>query len=137
MRNRPYGRSSWRRGHDLTSSERDNIIMKWIKVDAPKRKRDYRFKYVRLLEIPPSSSFDFQKGAMRPPLPIRFGDIAQIYMRRKPEELDRLPLKIAESFSPKILELKWDCPHCGATHSFYVPEHWIEEGKIEFVEKGK
>ena len=107
----------------------------WVRIDAPKRKADWRYKWLRLLELPPAQAYDWANDRLYDPLPIQIGDVARIYMRRKYIEIDHIVGKgRIREFGIGVIELRWPCPHCRHEHAVYIPEPWIAQGKAEFVE---
>lgn len=92
---------------------------------------------IRLLAVPPSPQYNWCKNKMYPPLPVQVGDIATIYMRRKIDEISVPRELYLPLYTERVLELRWQCPHCRHDHTLYVPEGWIAEGKVKFVEQDK
>ena len=107
----------------------------WIDVPAPVCKVDWRFKYLRLMALPPEQNLKSSDG--RKTLPIEKGAIVKINMRRHARET--WSMCSVPDVSPwgdvRVLELEWHCTFCGSTHRFYIPESWIAEGKAVFVER--
>ncbi len=96
--------------------------MNWNRVEPPKRKADWRYKHLRLLATPPPARYDFIKNE---PIPVacKPGDVARIYMRRHVRELsDSVPYCLRAAYGARLLELDWECPHCMANHTLYIPK---------------
>lgn len=109
--------------------------MSWKAVSPPARKADWRYKHLRLLAFPPSSKYDWENNRPFPPLPVQIGDVAQIYMRRDYGDIkDVVGHGLEQEYGKRVLEVYWKCPHCEHSHSLFIPESWIAEGKAEFVE---
>lgn len=109
--------------------------MSWKTIDVPKTKVEWRDKYLRLMEAPPSCRYDGLAHKSHDPLPVTIGDIAQIYMRRNLDEVPWwTPPDLKEYFGKRVIELVWKCPHCANPHHLIIPESWIAEGKAIFVE---
>lgn len=124
-------------GYETVSRVQQNEggSMNWHPVEPPKRKADYRDKYLRLRATPPPATYDWKNEVQGQPLPVQPGDIAQIYMRRAYRDIEDVVGKGFEHiYGERVLELKWICPHCGHSHRLFIPEAWISEGKAEFVE---
>lgn len=107
----------------------------WVTVQPPKKKADWRFKNVRLLELPPEQNL---KGgrAGQTTLPLEKGVIVKILTRRNAKEtwsVCSVP-DVSNWGDVRVLELEWNCPFCGSVHRFFIPETWIAGGKAEFVE---
>lgn len=110
-------------------------MMAWRKVDAPRTKAEWRDKFIRLNETPPSCRYDGLNNKPVPPLPIKPGDVAKIYMRRNLAEVTWWVPSTSEAyFGKRVLEIIWHCPHCDNPHHLIIPETWIGEGRAEFVE---
>lgn len=105
--------------------------MEWQEVPAPHRKADYAGKRLRLLETPPKQRHKYDPS---PELPIQPGDMAQIWMRRSFRDAECMDVDIKSWPEGRILELRWQCPFCAELHSVLIPESWIAEGKVVFVE---
>ncbi|MDE6734984.1 MAG: hypothetical protein K2J64_05915 [Desulfovibrio sp.] len=105
--------------------------MDWKEVPAPRRKADYAGKRLRLPETPPKQRHKYDPS---PELPIRPGDVAQIWMRRSFRDAECGDVDISSWPEGRILELRWECPFCAALHPVLIPESWIEVGKAVFVE---
>lgn len=109
--------------------------MVWKKIEPPKKKADYRYKYLCLLASPPPSKYDWANGRLYPPLPVQPGDVAQIHMRRDYREIEQIVgHNLEQTYGKRVLELRWKCPHCDHAHEVFIPESWLAEGKAEFVE---
>lgn len=109
--------------------------MDWKRVGSPKKKSDYRYKFLRLLASPPPSKYDWLNRKQLPPLPVAAGDVVRISMRRAYGEIESvIGHGFEEVYGLRVLELEWKCPHCEHPHKLFIPESWIAEGKAEFVE---
>lgn len=109
--------------------------MSWKKVETPKKKADWRYKILRLQEVPPSCRYDGAHDRIVPQLPIQIGDVAKIERRRDISEVNWwMSQEQKETFGKRVLELVWICPHCDHPHHLIIPESWIAEGKACFVE---
>ena len=105
-------------------------------IPAPKRKADYRGKQVRLLHTPP------MEGVLPGASQIRQDCLKNnirlyIDMRRSAADtahINHLP-DVSAWGDIRVLQLRYICPRCKASHVVIVPEHWIEEGWLEFVEE--
>ncbi|WP_346667373.1 hypothetical protein [uncultured Desulfovibrio sp.] len=88
----------------------------WRRVDAPRYKKDYRDKYV--------TAEDFS--------PARVGD-----MTSPPDgAVCRVERRYSECAGQEFqLILRWHCPHCGLSCCIVVPESWIRDGRLVFVER--
>lgn len=102
----------------------------WKHVLPPVKKADYRYKHLRLLATPPG-----QRPEQRV-LPVQFGDVVKITMRRNARETCQLVSvnDVSNWGDVRVLEVSWPCPHCGHAHHFIIPESWIVDGKAVFVE---
>lgn len=105
--------------------------MSWKDVPVPTRKADYRFKYLRLLAVPPRQAI-----IGKPELPVKIGDVVHIFMRRSYDDAGDLWTRDISGWPrERILEVEWNCPHCDQMHRILIPEAWIAEGKAVFVEQ--
>lgn len=88
----------------------------WRRVDPPRYKKDYRDKFV--------TSGDFS--------PVRVGDMAA-----PPDgAVCRVESRYSECAGQEFqLLLLWRCPHCGLICHVSVPESWIRDGRLVFVER--
>ena len=107
----------------------------WKEVERPAKKADYRYKYLRLLAVPPEQSIISGQSGQRE-LPVRTGDVVKIYMRRSAEETQHVVSvnDVSAWGDARVLEVEWPCPHCRHTHHVMIPESWIAENKAVFVE---
>ena len=87
----------------------------WRRVATPRYKKDYKGKYVTAEDFSDVRS-EFRKS---PP------DGAVCLMARRASE------GAGHEF---LLYLKWRCPNCGLDTHFWVPESWIKNGRLVFVE---
>ena len=87
----------------------------WRRVATPRYKKDYTGKLV--------TAADFSRARCgnltSPP------DGAVCLMERRASE------GAGHEF---LLHLKWRCPNCGLDTHFWVPESWIKNGRLVFVE---
>ena len=88
----------------------------WRRVDAPRYKKDYRDKFV--------TAGDFS--------PVRAGDMAS-----PPDgAVCRVERRYSEGPGQEfLLLLLWRCPHCRLICHVSVPESWIRDGRLVFVER--
>ena len=107
----------------------------WKEVERPARKADSRYKYLRLLAVPPEQRIVGGQSGQRE-LPVRTGDVVKIYMRRSAEETKHVVSvnDVSAWGDARVLEVEWPCPHCRHTHHVMIPESWIAENKAVFVE---
>ncbi len=105
----------------------------WKEIPAPANKADYRYKYLRLLAVPPVDGM--RRSPETPPLPVRINDVTKISMRRAAKDTWCVSLPNVSAWGDvRVLELEWKCPHCDQGHRILIPENWIAEGKAVFVE---
>lgn len=88
----------------------------WRRVATPRYKKDYKGKYVT------AEDFSYARGEIMKSPP----DGAVCLLERRASE------GAGHEF---FLYLKWSCPHCGLSTDFCVPESWITQGKLVFVEQ--
>lgn len=88
----------------------------WRAVEAPRFKKDYVNRHVRAEDL----------SAVRPPDRHAPPDGAVCLVLRRYKEGS------APSFD---LLLEWRCPHCGLRAHVSVPETWIADGRLVFVER--
>lgn len=112
--------------------------MFWIAVPPPIRKPDWRYKHMRLLAVPPKQRIPGDPTGQRE-LPVQIGDVVKVYMRRRAEETAHVCSisDVSTWGNVRVLEVEWDCPHCGHPHHIMIPESWVAEGDAVFVEKDK
>lgn len=105
----------------------------WTEIPTPPRKADWRFKYLKLLALPPEQNLKGSDG--RRSLPLEVGAIVKIEMRRKASDTWAMPSRpdVSKWGDLRVLEVIWCCGYCGSSHSFFVPETWVAEGKAVFV----
>lgn len=87
----------------------------WRRVAPPRFKKDYRDKYV--------TAEDFSRA--------RYGD------RKVPPDgaVCLVERRYSEGAGQEFqLLLRWHCPYCGLSGCVIVPESWIGDGKLVFVE---
>lgn len=88
----------------------------WRRVEPPRFKKDYRDKYVM--------AEDFSR--------VHWGD-KQVPPNGAVCLLER---RYAEGAGQEFqLLLGWHCPYCGLHSRVSVPESWIEDGRLVFVER--
>lgn len=98
---------------------------------APKKK-DYIGKHLKIMVDGP-----VRRGYPKVPSPIRAGNILSIASRVNlahaaiggypiPDNLDK---------DERIAVVHWNCPTCGGKHREGLPESWIKDGRLVFVEK--
>jgi len=103
----------------------------WIEIPIPPRKSDWRFKKLRLLELPPKQG----NGRITMKLPFEIGTVVSIQTRRNAKETCNIVSvpNVSAWGDLRILELVWCCSCCGSAHRFFIPETWVAEGKAVFV----
>ena len=94
----------------MSAQMMQKIAPGWRRVATPRYKKDYKGKYVTDVRS------EFRKT---PP------DGAVCLMERRASE------GAGHEF---LLHLKWRCPNCGLDTHFWVPESWIKNGRLVFVE---
>lgn len=88
----------------------------WRRVDPPRFKKDYRDRHVM--------AEDFSRA--------RLGD------RKIPPDgaVCLVERRYSEGAGQEFqLLLRWRCPYCGLSGCFIVPESWIGDGRLVFVER--
>lgn len=90
-----------------------DVFPGWRVVDAPKFKKDYVLRHVAARDF---SAVRFPNRPIPPD-----GAVCMILRRYK------------EGACFELL-LEWRCPHCGQSAHVSVPEGWIAEGRLVFVE---
>lgn len=88
----------------------------WRRVDAPRYKKDYRDKYVTAEDLSPA-----RVGDMAPPPDGAVYRVVRRYSEGAGQEFQ--------------LRLRWRCIHCGLSCCIVVPESWIRDGRLVFVER--
>jgi ParB family chromosome partitioning protein len=108
----------------------------WREIPVPERKSDYVGKYLRLMENPPQSEIPkefWPEGySGKPDLT---GRVVYLYRRLNARETMHSMHDVSGWGEVRVLGITWHCPRCGATHSGYILESWLEEGKAVFVER--
>ena len=94
-------------------------------VAAPKHKKEWVGKFLLLKKEETGT------GGLKPPK----GQMVRIERRLNAMETQNSSLDVGHWGSVRILKCCWYCKICGAYHSGYMPERWIEEGYAVFVEK--
>ena len=95
------------------------------KIDTPKAKKDWPGKQLLLTQ-------GWKRGQCTPP------DGTPVTIARRMNAMETIHSSNDVSFLGnlvRILKVAWQCQHCGATHTGYIKECWIAEGKAFFVEQ--
>lgn len=104
----------------------------WSEVETPKRKKDYLYKYIKLLVDSPNTYFLENTAS-----PVKAGAILQIMGRENYGKAALCAYNVRSSLfhdnKERVLRVRWYCPTCNASHEEGLPESWIDEGKIVFV----
>jgi ParB family chromosome partitioning protein len=110
----------------------------WREVPIPDRKADYIGKNLRLLANP--EQYDILREfwpegySGKPDLT---GRVVYLQRRLNAKETMNSAHDVSGWGEVRVLGITWHCTHCCASHSGYIPESWLEEGKAVFVEKVK
>lgn len=107
----------------------------WKVTDIPKRKMDYEGKYLKLLVDSPNV-----RGGIKPrPSLLKAGSILWITARVNQGQaaMSSYPSNpsLYKDSKDRVLKVQWHCPICDTPHYEGLPEAWIAEGKLVFVEK--
>jgi len=107
----------------------------WREIPKPQRKGDYKGKFVKFLV----DSSNERGGVIRKPSLIKAGAIAQVMDRDKYGHVaihGSYPFNsvLFKDDADRVLIVSWQCPHCDTPHKEGLPESWIDEGKLVFVE---
>lgn len=97
-----------------------DLLIDWRAIDAPKFKKDWPGKLVRVTKFQRWNLSGQFTGPHMPP----DGAVCKI-VRRSNDYGGGSEFKI---------EMEWPCPACGYGHVNTIPESWFSEGKAEFVE---
>lgn len=89
-------------------------LIEWRKVEPPRFKKDWPGRLVQAASVP----------HYNPVSPHAVPDMAVCEITRR----DNYQSTMFE------LTLSWHCPACGHAHERRVPESWLDEGKLWFVE---
>jgi len=89
-------------------------LIEWRKVEPPRFKKDWPGRLVQAASVP----------HYNPAPPHAVPDMAVCEITRR----DNYQSAMFE------LTLSWHCPACGHAHERRVPESWLDEGKLWFVE---
>lgn len=107
----------------------------WKTVETPKRKKDYEGRYIKLLVDSPNVRI-YERHQ---PSLLKAGSIVLLEARvnQKQAVLSSYPCNTNLLPDPKdrVLKVQWQCPYCQKYHYEGLPETWIAEGKLVFVEK--
>lgn len=96
-------------------------------IPAPARKADYVGNHILVKADLPGRKYVHES------YPLRAGMVAVIERRMNAMETMHSTMDVAGWGSIRVLRLRWTCPTCESWHTGYVPESWIEEGKLVFV----
>ena len=106
----------------------------WKEVETPKRKKDYEGRYIKLLVDSPN----VRSGIKTKPSLMKAGSILRIACRANYSvaAMSSYPCKssLFKDGKDRVLKVQWYCPMCDTSHFEGLPEAWIAEGKIVFVE---
>lgn len=110
----------------------------WREIPKPRQKSDYEAKFVKFLVDSPNVWGGLEKKASM----IKAGAIAQVVDRDNYVHVaihGSYPCNSAlfKNDSDRVLIVSWQCPHCDAPHKEGLPESWIDDGKLVFVEMNK
>jgi hypothetical protein len=110
----------------------------WREIPVPERKADYAGKHLRLLANPeqyePPKQFWHEGYSGKPDLT---GRVVYLHRRLNARETMNSAHDVSRWGDVRVLAITWHCTRCGASHSGYIPESWLEEGKAVFVERVK
>lgn len=106
--------------------------MEWKRVSAPRRKADYLGRTLILNEdIPAQWWLDEQPmPSFRP----KKGAVVSITRRINALETASSGSGVSMWGSIRVLKVNYKCGHCHSIHSYFIPESWIVDGRVEFVE---
>ncbi|MGE4191822.1 MAG: hypothetical protein AB7E51_00385 [Pseudodesulfovibrio sp.] len=93
--------------------------------DAPRFKKDYPGKQITLRQDAPEDRCGLFTG----------GATARIERRVKARDTMHGPWSLPGERDAWWLRLSLRCPHCGHTHEAFVPEAWIAQGLIVFLDE--
>jgi hypothetical protein len=107
----------------------------WKEAETPKRKKDYEGKYIKLLVDSPN----VRGGVKSRPSLLKEGSILWIAARVNQGQaaMSSSPSNssLYKDGKDRVLKVQWHCPTCGTSHFEGLPEAWIAEGKMVFVER--
>lgn len=95
---------------------------------APKFKKEWPGKRLLLKAPHPDGGVTPSEG--QEPL-------VRIERRLNAKDTNNGPHDISRWGAIRVLKVNYRCKYCGAHHSGYLPESWIDEGKAVFVEVEK
>lgn len=106
----------------------------WKETETPKRKMDYEGQYIKLLvDSPNVRGLDSSRSLLTA------GSILRITFRCNygMAAMSSFPCKhsLFQDGKDRVLKVQWHCPTCDTPHYEGLPEAWIAEGKIVFVER--
>jgi hypothetical protein len=96
-----------------------------IKAGAPRFKKDYPGKLIQLRKKAPEDRCGLFVAGIK----------VRIDRRVKAENTMHSYWSLPGDYSAWWLRITLRCPHCGQEHEAYVPEAWIEQGLIVFLEE--
>ncbi|MDR2891562.1 MAG: hypothetical protein LBV80_00525 [Deltaproteobacteria bacterium] len=112
------------------------MMERWREIPIPKRKPEYEGKYLLLRETPPKHKPTYyvprSYGYEEPDLTDM---VVRVIRRLNARETSNSSDDASWMGPIRVLRIGWNCSHCHAGHSAYIPEAWLEEGKAVFVEK--
>ncbi len=107
----------------------------WKNADTPKRKADYEGRHIKLLADSPNVRY----GIKSSPSLLKAGSIVRITARVNQGQAAMSSYPSNSSLyadsKDRVLKVQWHCPTCGISHFEGLPEAWIAEGKLVFVEE--
>lgn len=107
----------------------------WQDAETPKRKADYEGRHIRLLVDSPNVRYGIKS---RPSL-LKAGSIVTIVARVNQGQAATSSYPSNSSLysdsKDRVLKVQWHCPTCDISHFEGLPEAWIAEGKLVFVEE--
>jgi len=107
----------------------------WQVAETPKRKKDYEGRYIKLLVDSPN----VRSGVKPRPSLLKAGSILWIAARVNQGQaaMSSYPSNsnLYKDNKDRVLKVQWHCPVCDTPHYEGLPEAWIAEGKLVFVEQ--
>lgn len=107
----------------------------WTETETPKRKKDYEGRYIKLLVDSPN----VRGGWQSKPSLLKAGSILYIVSRVNQGQaaMSSFPCNssVYSDSKDRVLKVQWHCPHCDTSHYEGLPEAWLNEDKLVFVEK--
>ena len=99
----------------MSAQMMQKIAPGWRRVDTPRYKKDYKGKYVTAED---------------------FSDVRPEFVKVPPDGAVCLVERRASEGAGHefLLYLEWRCPNCGLATHLWVPESWITDGRLVFVE---